>query len=637
MCGILGAWGPMPEKRAAVSRGCDRMRHRGPDSSGFWEDPRAQIALGHVRLAILDLSEAGHQPMVSHCGRSVLVLNGEIYNHLDLRRRLEREGRVSAWRGHSDTETLVQAISAWGIEKALQESVGMFALALWDRHERSLSLARDRFGEKPLYYGYAGDTFVFGSELKAMAGLPGFDHEIDRRALALLMRHNYIGAPYSIYAAMRKLAPGTWMRIDGELMGAKGLPQAETYWSAEAVALDAAARPAAFGSDSEAVDALEEVVGAAVQGQMLSDVPLGAFLSGGIDSSLIVSLMRARGAGPVDTFTIGFDVPAFNEAEHAKAVAAHLGTRHHELYLSAQDALDVVPALPGIYDEPFADSSQIPTVLVARMARRDVTVALSGDGGDELMGGYSRYARAAAWWARREKLPSALRGPLALCADALAGVAPMGMAREQAGKLAQLLRAEHGGRFYRQFVSYWRQPEEVVIGGRPPNGPFDLAIDLPFLDHMTWLDTASYLPDDILVKVDRAAMAVSLETRVPLLDHRVFEFARRLPAHYKQRDGQGKWLLRQLLYRHVPRELVDRPKKGFGIPLGLWLRGPLKDWAHALLHPDRLKAQGLFQPQPILRKWREHQSGRRDWSPHLWSILMAQAWLDESASWERGQ
>jgi len=637
MCGILGAWGPMPGKRAAIGRGCDRMRHRGPDSNGFWEDDAAQLALGHVRLAILDLTEAGHQPMVSHDGRNVLVLNGEIYNHQDLRRRLEREGHMPAWRGHSDTETLVEAISAWGMERALQETVGMFALALWDRHDRNLYLARDRFGEKPLYYGYAEDAFVFGSELKALAGLPGFDRRIEPQALALLMHHNYIAAPFSIYAAMRKLTPGAWLRLDGDLLASKALPEPRAYWSAEAVALEAAADPLAFGSDAEAIDALERVMSTAVQGQMLSDVPLGAFLSGGIDSSTIVALMQAREGGQVNTFSIGFDVAAFNEAEHAKAVAAHLGTRHHELYLSAQDALEAVPAVAGIYDEPFADSSQIPTILLARMARRDVTVALSGDGGDELMGGYSRYVRAAAWWARREKLPQALRGPLALGARAMGGAAPLSAMRQQAGKLAQVLRAEHSGRFYRQFVSYWKRPEEVVIGASLPQGPFDRASELKFFDHMTLLDSVSYLPDDILVKVDRAAMSVSLETRVPLLDHRVYEFARRLPWQYKNRDGQGKWLLRQLLYRHVPRELVDRPKKGFGVPLGIWLRGPLKDWAYAMLEPERLKAQGLFHARPILQKWREHQSGRRDWSPHLWGVLMAQAWLDESESWGRGQ
>ncbi|HUH88194.1 MAG TPA: asparagine synthase (glutamine-hydrolyzing) [Pusillimonas sp.] len=632
MCGILGAWGPMPNKQAAIAEGCKRMQHRGPDSSGYWQDTPAQLALGHVRLAIVDLSEAGHQPMPSHCGRYVLVLNGEIYNHLELRASLEQQGCVAAWRGHSDTETLVEAFCAWGVEATLQKMTGMFALALWDRQQRTLSLARDRFGEKPLYLGYAGGTFVFGSELKAMAGLPGFDHDIDRQALTLLMRHNYIPAPLSIYRAVRKLTPGTWLQLDEAALGGRSVPSARAYWSAEKIALNAMDQPLLFDTDQQAVNAFENVVGSAVQGQMMADVPLGAFLSGGIDSSTIVALMQARSANPVSTFSIGFDVPAFNEAEHARAVAQHLGTQHHELYLSAQDALNMVPALSCTYDEPFADSSQIPTALVARMAKRDVTVALSGDGGDELMGGYSRYFRAAQWWARRESMPTLLRGPIAKGSGMLARVLPEGRWSEQADKLSQALSTEHSGLFYRQFVSYWKQPEQVVIGGSEPSGAFHRNLTLPFFDHMTLLDTITYMPDDILVKVDRAAMAVSLETRVPLLDHEVYEFVRRLPQRYKYRNGQSKWLLRQLLYKHVPRALVDRPKKGFGVPLAVWLRGPLKDWGHALLEPSRLKQQGLFQVQPIQQKWQEHQSGRRDWSAHLWGVLMAQAWLDDTAS-----
>lgn len=636
MCGILGAWGPMPDKQSAIAGGCKRMRHRGPDSNGYWEDAPAQLALGHVRLAILDLSEAGHQPMLCRCGRYVLVLNGEIYNHLELRRQLEQSGHVTMWRGHSDTETLAEAFCVWGVEASLKKTAGMFALALWDRQERSLVLARDRFGEKPLYVGYAGKTFVFGSELKAMASMPGFDHEIDRQALSLLMRHNYIPGPHSIYRAVRKLSPGTYLRLDAAAMARCDVPPATAYWSAAQIAHEAAGRPLSFESDEQAIDALEQVVGSAVQGQMLSDVPLGAFLSGGIDSSTIVALMQAHGATPVNTFSIGFDIPAFNEAEHAKAVAGHLGTRHHELYLSAQDALDMVPALSSMYDEPFADSSQIPTALVARMARRDVTVALSGDGGDELFGGYSRYFRAVQWWERRQALPSPLRGPVAIGAEALAAMLP-GRWSDQADKLAQALRAEHSGLFYRQFVSYWKQPADVVIDGTEPVGAFHGASTLPFFDHMTLLDTLTYLSDDILVKVDRAAMAVSLETRVPLLDHRVFEFVRRLPQGYKYRDGQSKWLLRQLLYRHVPRELIDRPKKGFGVPLAAWLRGPLKDWGEALLAPSRLSQQGLFHAQPLRKKWQEHQAGTRDWSAHLWGALMTQAWLDETTAGRQAQ
>jgi len=632
MCGIVGAWGPMPDKRAVIGRGCARMRHRGPDSEGYWEDPDAGLALGHVRLAILDLSDAGRQPMVSACGRHVLVLNGEIYNHLELRERLRREGAAPAWRGHSDTETLAAAIAAWGMRAALEQAVGMFAVAAWDSRERVLTLARDRFGEKPLYVGYAGQAFIFGSELKAMSAMPGFDKEPDREALALLMRHNYIPAPWSIYRAVRKLMPGTLMRLTEGQRARRELPPGQAYWSAAAVAAQGRRQPLAFGTDEAACDALEQVLAAAVQGQMLSDVPLGAFLSGGVDSSVVVALMQSRSGQPVNTFSIGFDDPAFNEAEHAKAVARHLGTRHTELYVSAQDALNEVPRLASVYDEPFADSSQIPTMLVTRMARRHVTVALSGDGGDELLGGYSRYLRAAGWWRKRQALRGeGVRRLAALLAGSAQAVMPVGARREQLAKLAEVLRAGHEGLFYRQFVSYWKDPAEVVADGRAPATVFDQAPELPFFDHMMLLDTLSYLPDDILVKVDRAAMAVSLETRVPLLDHRVFEFAQRLPLRYKLRDGQGKWLLRQLLYRHVPRQLVDRPKKGFGVPLGAWLRGPLKDWGQALLDPARLRAQGLFHAEPVARKWREHQSGRRDWSTHLWGVLMAQAWLDETA------
>jgi asparagine synthase (glutamine-hydrolysing) len=604
------------------------MRHRGPDSEGYWEDEAAGLALGHVRLAILDLTPAGHQPMMSACQRYVLVLNGEIYNHLALREALEREGAAPAWRGHSDTETVLACFAAWGVERTLQVCTGMFALALWDRQERALSLARDRMGEKPLYIGYAAGNFVFASELKALAGLPGFGAQLDRRALSLLVRHNYIPAPYSIYQDIGKMAPGTWLTLTEAQCRQRALPDARPYWSAQQVARQARDRALHFDSDDHAIDALESVLTAAVKGQMISDVPLGAFLSGGIDSSVIVALMQKDHPQPVRTFSIGFNDPAFNEAEHAKAVAHHLGTAHTELYVSPDDALAVVPSLPALYDEPFADSSQIPTVLVTRMARRDVTVALSGDGGDELFGGYSRYFRAANRWDRRESLPGALRGPLGMAARAGARLLPDGHARDRFEKLGEVIAAPHPGAFYHQFVSYWKDPAQVVIGAELPSTPFDLATESDLFDRMMLLDALTYLPDDILVKVDRAAMAASLETRVPMIDHNVFDFAQRLPRRYKVRDGRGKWLLRELLYRHVPRELVDRPKKGFSVPLAAWLRGPLKDWAAALLDSARLRPGGLFHAEPILRKWREHQAGTRDWSTHLWSILMTQAWLD---------
>jgi asparagine synthase (glutamine-hydrolysing) len=583
-----------------------------------------------VRLAILDLSPAGYQPMVSACGRYVLVLNGEIYNHLDLRKQLFAQGKAPAWRGHSDTETLLAAFAAWGLQATLQASVGMFAIALWDRDERTLSLARDRMGEKPLYAGFAGNVLVFASELKALTRVPGFDDELDRGALALLMRRNYIPAPYRIYRSMEKLLPGTWVQVSQADRKERRLPQAKTYWSAYEAAVEGGAQRLSFETDAQAVDALEAVLSKAVKGQMMSDVPLGAFLSGGVDSSVVVALMQAHNEQAVNTFSIGFHEKEFNEAEHAKAVAKHLGTRHTELYVTPDDALAVVPGLAGMYDEPFADSSQIPTALVMRMARQHVTVALSGDGGDELLGGYSRYFRAQSWWSKRESLPAGLRLPLALLGRAVAGVLPQGHRKDQFSRLAQAATAANASQFYQQFVSYWKDPAQLVVGAQVPPTVFDRESGLPFFENMMLLDALSYLPDDILVKVDRAAMAVSLETRVPLIDHRVFEFAQRLPFNYKVRNGQGKWLLRQLLYRHVPQELVDRPKKGFGVPLAAWLRGPLKDWAAALLDENRLRREGVFHAAPVLRKWREHQSGAHDWSPHLWGVLMTQAWLEQT-------
>lgn len=628
MCGIVGIWGALPGKAAVLAKGCERMRHRGPDDRGIWEDEDPGIALGHVRLSILDLSQAGHQPMVSACGRYVLVLNGEIYNHLDLRARLEQSGVAPDWRGHSDTETVLACFAALGVEATLQATVGMFALALWDRATQKLVLARDRMGEKPLYYGYAGANLVFASELKALEDVPGFGASIERKALTLLMRHNYIPAPWSIYEGIFKLTPGAWVEFLPGDMRRRDLPVPRPYWSAREAAANARATPLAFESDKAAVDALESVLSQAVQGQMLADVSLGAFLSGGIDSSTIVALMQRHSAQPVRTFAIGFNEKKYNEAEHAKAVARHLGTDHSELYVTAADALSVVPALPDMYDEPFADSSQIPTALVMRMARQHVTVALSGDAGDELFGGYTRYQRTQRWWSQCERVPGLLRKPAGALLSASAMLPGKGAWRGKVGKLGELLRANSKGEFYRHFVSYWPEPASVVIGGEEPATPFSEPMQGTAYDAMMELDSVTYLPDDILVKVDRAAMAVSLETRVPMLDHRVYEFAWSLPMQYKIRGGTGKWALRQLLYRHVPQALVDRPKKGFAVPLAAWLRGPLRDWAAELLDERRLREQGLFHPEPILRKWREHQSGHRDWQTHLWGVLMVQAWLD---------
>ncbi|RTZ40653.1 asparagine synthase (glutamine-hydrolyzing) [Candidimonas sp. SYP-B2681] len=630
MCGIVGIWGPLPDKQAVITGGCRRMRHRGPDSEGYWEDQAAGLALGHVRLAILDLTPAGHQPMVSACGRYALVLNGEIYNHLELRATLEAQGHAPSWRGHSDTETLLAGFVAWGVQQTLQASTGMFAIALWDRQERTLSLMRDRMGEKPLYMGFVSGNFVFASELKALTAIPGFNNEPDRKALSLLVRHNYIPAPLSIYSGIRKLAPGSWIQLSEEQRQHGALPLPQHYWSAHEVAERSRKHGLSFASDGDAIDALEGVLTAAVKGQMISDVDLGAFLSGGIDSSIVVALMQKNNPQAVKTYSIGFSDPAYNEAEHAMAVARHLGTDHTELYVSADDALAVVPGLAGMYDEPFADSSQIPTVLVTRMASQHVKVVLSGDGGDELFGGYSRYFRAQRWWNKRESIPVALRTPLAAVARSASRLAGNGHKRDQLEKLAEVLGSQHSGKFYQQFVSYWKDPAEVVIGASLPSTAFDEPSDDGIFERMMLLDALTYLPDDILVKVDRAAMAASLETRVPMIDHDVFEFAQRLPLDYKIRDGRGKWLLRQLLYRHVPQQMVDRPKKGFSVPLAAWLRGPLKDWAAVLLDSTRLRQQGLFHAEPIVRKWREHQSGQRDWSTHLWSILMTQAWLDHN-------
>jgi asparagine synthase (glutamine-hydrolysing) len=614
------------------------------------------MALAHARLSILDLSSAGHQPMMSACDRYAVVFNGEIYNHLDLRAGLKKavsspdpysaSGRSEpSWRGHSDTETLLACFSAWGIEKTLKATVGMFALALWDRQERKLFLARDRLGEKPLYYGYVAGSFAFASELKALKGLPGFSGELDRNALSLLVRHNGIPAPHCIYRGLAKLPPGTWLELTADDIGQRAMPVPRPYWSALEAALSGAQNPLTFESDTHAVTALESELSRAVAGQMLADVPLGAFLSGGVDSSTVVALMQAQSSRPVKSFSIGFREDGYNEAVHAGAVARHLGTEHTELYVSPQDALAVIPKLPAIFDEPFSDSSQIPTYLVAQLARERVTVALSGDGGDELFGGYARYFLAARLWGKIERMPIGIRKAAARTIFALSPqtwdkfyrlVAPFlpktrrwPAPGDKLHKGAALLDAGHGMGMYRGLVSHW-EPNEVVLGSAEPETSLSgQPPGLPSLtEQMMLLDAVSYLPDDILVKVDRAAMAVSLETRVPPIDHRIYEFAWRLPLHYKVRGGTGKWLLRQVLYKHVPPELVDRPKMGFGVPIGSWLRGPLREWAEELLGEARLRREGYFNPEPIRRKWREHLSGQRNWQYHLWDVLMFQAWLE---------
>ena len=644
MCGLTGFWHAEAGHDAlsgVATAMATRIAHRGPDDHGVWVDEAAGIALAHRRLSIVDLSAAGHQPMLSASGRYVLAYNGEVYNHLDLRRDLDAAGTAPPWRGHSDTETLLACIEAWGVEATLKRSVGMFAFALWDRQARTLVLARDRAGEKPLYYGWQGDVLLFGSELKALRAHPAFNAAVDRGALALLLRHNYIPAPCSIHQGIAKLPPGTWLTLrQGEHDAA---PRA--YWSLAEVAERGMADPFA-GSDAEAVDELARLMGKAVAGQQVADVPLGALLSGGIDSSLVTALMQAQGRGRVRTFTIGFDEKAYDEATHARAVADHLGTEHTELRLSASDALGLIPQLPSMYDEPFADSSQLPTHLVMKLARQHVTVALSGDAGDEFFGGYNRYFLGPRAWRRIGWMPAPLRHAVgaALTAlpahtlNALAGplARRLGVAQpgDKAHKLGRrLAKVSDMDDLFVSLVKEWPDAEGMVVDGHIPPNLLDNRSAWPTLEdpvaRMMALDGLTYLPDDILVKVDRAAMAVSLETRAPFLDRDVMEFAWRLPMHMKLRDGKGKWILRQLLDRHVPRALIDRPKMGFGIPLDQWLRGPLREWAGGLLAEDRLRREGYLRPEAITRTWQAHQRGEGSFGYRLWSVLMFQAWLEE--------
>lgn len=623
---------------AQVQAMSERLRHRGPDDAGLWLDPEAGFALAHRRLAILDLSQAGHQPMQSSNGQWVLAFNGEIYNHRALRRELEREGSAPAWRGHSDTETLLACIQAWGLERSLKASVGMFALALWERKARRLYLARDRMGEKPLYYGWQSGVFLFGSELKALSAHPAFEHRINRDAVATLLRYNYIPAPHSIWQGIAKLEPGCWI----ELAPGQRQIQTRSYWSLGAAAEAGQATP--FPGDQESASrALEQILGEVIDAQMLADVPLGALLSGGIDSSLIVALMQARATRPIRTFSIGFDERQFDESAHAAAVARHLGTEHNELRMRARDVLDMVSEMPSIYDEPFADSSQLPTLMVMRLVRRQVKVALSGDGGDELFCGYNRYLLAPRLWRLLRPLPAPLRhtlGRILLSQPSqrwdrlLAPLAPLLRQAHPGHKLHRLghrmQQVRNFDDLYLSLVTEWQQAETMVPGAQYAQTRLSHRQDWPQLlqaEHrMMALDTLSYLPDDILVKVDRAAMAVSLETRAPFLDHRVVEFAWQLPLSHKLQQGQSKAILRRLLYRHVPRALVERPKMGFGIPLDDWLRGPLRDWGESLLSESALLQSGLLDPAPVRQVWQQHQVRAGAFGYRLWSVLMLQAW-----------
>jgi len=638
MCGIAGILDSSdPERCAPVQRMVSFIRYRGPDDSGVWCDQAVGLALGHARLSILDLSPDGHQPMVSASGRYVISYNGEVYNFAELRTELGQAG--AKFRGHSDTEVILAAFEEWGIEKAVQRFVGMFAFALWDRAERQLTLVRDRLGEKPLYYGWQGETFLFGSELKALCAHPSWRGDINRGVLASYMRYGYVPLPHSIYLGICKLLPGTWLKISADDPPGR-MPVPITYWSAREVGMQ---EPLTDLSDAAATHALDSLLRQSVGRQMISDVPLGAFLSGGIDSSTIVALMQCQSSRPVRTFSIGFSESDYDEALHAKVVAAHLGTDHTELYLSAEEALGVIPRLPEIYDEPFGDSSQIPTHLVAVLARKHVTVALSGDGGDELFGGYNRYSWGRSIWSRIGPVPQGFRHGVGRMLTALSPAAwdcigkllPRRLRQPTLGdrihKLASVIDVDGPDELYRRLVSQHREPGSLIVGAdeTPIWADAEAAAfsRSDFTERMMFHDLVGYLTDDILTKVDRAAMAVSLETRVPLLDHHLIEFAWRLPLAMKIRDGQGKWLLRQVLYRYVPRELIDRPKQGFGIPLDAWLRGPLREWAEELLDEHRLRREGYMHPAPIRKKWDEHLSGKRNWQYWLWNVLMFQSWL----------
>jgi asparagine synthase (glutamine-hydrolysing) len=653
MCGLAGYLGGMQgyggdHQRIVLKRMTDAILTRGPDDEGAWIDLDRAIALGHRRLAIVDLSANGHQPMWSGRERYVIAFNGEIYNHMDLRQLMDGTPNPPHWRGHSDTETLLAGFELWGIQGTVERAIGMFAFAVWDKETSTLTLGRDRIGEKPLYYGWQGKgnqaVFLFGSELKALRVHPAFEKNIDRGAVRLQLRHNYIPSPYSIYEGICKLPPGSLLSVS--LRDKK--PKVWTYWCGIKNSIAGSANKF-HGTEHEAVDTLENLLKDAVRQQMMADVPLGAFLSGGIDSSTIVALMQAQSSSPVKTFSIGFHEDGYNEAEHAKAVASYLKTEHTELYVTAKDAMDVIPLLPTLYDEPFSDPSQIPTFLVSRLARQHVTVSLSGDAGDELFCGYQRYQQTTDLWRKLSAKPLLLRR---MAAKGLVSLSPQSwnsltggirpllprfMQSQGVGykfhKGAGMLVSESVVALYLSLISQWHDPASIVIGGSDLptvlTGGTDELNELNEFQRLMTLDMHSYLPDDILVKVDRAAMGVSLETRVPFLDHRVVELALSLPQSMKIRDGQSKWVLRNVLYRHVPKALVDRPKMGFSVPIGHWLRGPLRDWAEDLLDPSRLHNEGFLKPDMVRTRWKEHLDGNHNWEWQLWIVLMFQAWLEQ--------
>lgn len=643
MCGITGvaSWRPKRDLTGLIDQMISTLRHRGPNDHGIWTDSECGVGLGHRRLSILDLSPHGHQPMHSASGRYIIAYNGEIYNFTQIRDELVAAGKCPQWHGHSDTEILLAAIDAWGVEIAVRKSIGMFAFALWDNQERSLTLARDRIGEKPLYYGTICDQFVFASELKAVRAAVGDQLQIDRDALSKFMQFGYIPSPKSIYSGIAKLPPGHTLT----LRSTSDLALPQPYWSLDSPDQAQLRSSLAGCSDNELIDCVHDQLRDSVGLQMVSDVPLGAFLSGGIDSSTVVSLMQSQSTRPVRTYTIGFHENIFNEAPYARTIAQYLGTNHTELYVTANDAADIIPLLPTIYDEPFADSSQIPTTLVSSLTKQHVTVSLSGDGGDELFAGYPRYELTAALWRRIHRQPVALRRIAASILQSLSPqvwdriLSPLTASQRQringrrVHRLGQLLGSQSIGEMYIRLMSQWQPEEGLVLGA---DGQHLSGISWPRLhdpiEAMRRWDVGQYLPDDLLVKVDRAAMSTSLESRTPLLDHRLVELAFALPQRMLVRDGVGKWVLRRVLDRYMPRELIERPKSGFSIPLGDWLRGSLRDWAETHLDSSKLATQGLLDEKKISLMWKQHLSGRYDRSSYLWNVLMFQAWMEKTGN-----
>mgnify|MGYP001169517130 CR=1 FL=1 len=646
MCGIAGFWRDNSDQNTdwlekTASTMANTLVHRGPDDSGTWVDREVGIAFGHRRLSIIDVSKAGHQPMVSADGRFVITFNGEVYNFQKLRKKLEKLGH--RFRGHSDTEVMLASFIEWEVEGSLKRFNGMFAFALWDRRDRLLYLARDRIGEKPLYYGVQNGTFFFASELKAIWAHTEFRPIIDRDALASFLRFSYVPSPNSIYKGIKKLLPGHFLCLNSPLNESNSQP----YWSLKEVMLESKKAPFS-GSDKEAVDELERCLKKTVKSRMVSDVPLGAFLSGGIDSSTIVALMQSQSERPINTFSIGFHEQDFNEAVHAKKVAKHLGTNHTELYINPKEAMEVIPKLPEMYDEPFADSSQIPTHLISILTRQHVTVALTGDGGDELFAGYNRYLIAERLWKVAGRIPEALKNRTA---DFMAGISPESVERfygkiegilprkmkvslptEKFYKLARVLRATSSSQaVYKRIVSIIHAPEELLTSGNELVTVLDDEALWQKIDNtvltMLYLDLMTYHPDDILQKVDRAAMAVSLETRVPYLDHDLVEFIMSLPLEMKIRNGSSKWILRQVLYRHLPQKLMERPKMGFAIPVGEWIKGSMREWAEELIAQNRIEQENYFNTQAVGEMWQQHLSGRFNRTHELWNILMFQSWL----------